>query len=220
MAARVAGVHRIFKMGGAHAVAALAYGTESVPRVDKIVGPGNIYVATAKRLVFGDVAIDSEAGPTEVLIIADRGATPAWVAADLISQAEHDELASAILITSTSRAWSTRVQDQVAKQLKTLDRARRSPSKSLGRSVRRSCWRRISTECVELANRYAPEHLVIATETPRPSRRCHQRRRGLPGPLHAGRGGRLHRGPESRAAHGWDGALLLAARASRTFSSA
>src|SRR5262245_52737486 len=89
MAAKVAGVHRVFKMGGAQAVAALAYGTASVPRVDKIVGPGNIYVATAKKMVFGDVDIDSEAGPTEVLAIADRSATPAWPAADLISQAEH-----------------------------------------------------------------------------------------------------------------------------------
>src|SRR5215471_17896911 len=99
MAARVAGVHRVFKIGGAQAIAALAYGTETVPRVDKIVGPGNIYVATAKRMVFGDVDIDSEAGPTEVVAIADRSATPAWLAADLISQAEHDELAQAILIT-------------------------------------------------------------------------------------------------------------------------
>ena len=123
MAARVAGVHRVFKMGGAHAVAALAYGTETVPRVDKITGPGNVYVATAKRLVFGDVAIDSEAGPTEVLIIADRSATPAWVAADLISQAEHDELACAVLITAV-KGLATRVQDQIAKQLKGLPRAK------------------------------------------------------------------------------------------------
>ncbi len=99
MAARVAGVHRIFKMGGAHAVAALAYGTESVPRVDKIVGPGNVYVAAAKRLVFGDVAIDSEAGPTEVMVIGDRSATPAWIAADLLSHAAHDEMASAPFVT-------------------------------------------------------------------------------------------------------------------------
>jgi len=93
MAARLAGVHRIFKMGGAHAIAALAYGTESVPQVDKLVGPGSVWVATAKSLVFGEVAIDSEAGPSEILIVADRTATAAWVAADLISQAEHDERA-------------------------------------------------------------------------------------------------------------------------------
>ena len=92
LAARLAGVHRVFKMGGAHAVAALAFGTESVPKVDKIVGPGGIWVATAKRLVFGEVGIDSEAGPTEVCVVADPSATPAWVAADLISQAEHDEV--------------------------------------------------------------------------------------------------------------------------------
>ena len=110
MAARVSGVHRVFKMGGAHAVAALAYGTETVPRVDKIVGPGNVYVATAKRFVFGEVAIDSEAGPTEVLVVADKTATPAWVAADLLSQAEHDEMACAVLVTP-NRALAARVQE-------------------------------------------------------------------------------------------------------------
>jgi histidinol dehydrogenase len=160
MAARVAGVHRIFKMGGAHAIAALAYGTESVPRVDKIVGPGNAFVASAKRIVFGDVAIDSEAGPTEVLIIADKTATPAWVAADLISQAEHDELASAILLTN-SKALAARVQEQIAKQIKTLDRAkiaRAALSKNGAIVVTRTI-----AECIELSNRYAPEHLVLAT---------------------------------------------------------
>src|SRR5262249_9516420 len=123
MAAKVAGVHRVFKMGGAHAIAALAYGTASVPVVDKIVGPGNVYVATAKRMVFGDVAIDTEAGPTEVMVIADRSANPAWVAADLISQAEHDEMAQAILLTP-AKALVARVRDQIAKQLKALDRAK------------------------------------------------------------------------------------------------
>src|SRR2546427_10989490 len=122
-AARLAGVDAFFRIGGAQAVAGLAYGTETVPRVDKIVGPGNIYVATAKKMVFGDVDIDSEAGPTEVLAIADRSATPAWLAADLISQAEHDELAQAILITPV-KSLVTRVQEQIAKQLKTLERAK------------------------------------------------------------------------------------------------
>ncbi len=165
MAAKVAGVHRIFKMGGAQAIAAMAYGTETVPRVDKIVGPGNVYVATAKRLVFGDVAIESEAGPTEVLIVADRSATPAWLAADMISQAEHDELTSALLITTAS-SMVARVQDQIAKQLKTLDRAsvaKQSLSKRGAIIVAKNL-----SECIELSNRYAPEHLVISVDDPEP----------------------------------------------------
>jgi histidinol dehydrogenase len=161
VAARVAGVHRVFKMGGAHAIAALAYGTESVPRVDKIVGPGNVYVATAKRLVFGDVSIDSEAGPTEVLIVADKTATSAWVAADLISQAEHDEMASAILVTN-SKALVSRVQDQIAKQLKALDRAK--IAKAAFASGGAIILAKDMDDCIELSNRYAPEHLVIATD--------------------------------------------------------
>ncbi len=161
MAARVAGVHRIFKMGGAHAIAALAYGTESVPRVDKIVGPGNVYVATAKRLVFGDVSIDSEAGPTEVLVIADKTATPAWIASDLISQAEHDEMASAILITN-AKALVSRVQDQIAKQLKSLDRAK--IAKAAFANGGAIVVAKDMDDCIELSNRYAPEHLMIATD--------------------------------------------------------
>jgi histidinol dehydrogenase len=166
MAARVAGVHRIFKMGGAQAVAALAYGTETVPRVDKIVGPGNVYVATAKREVFGEVAIDSEAGPTEVLVIADRSATPAWVAADLISQAEHDELACAVLVTHV-KGLVPRVQEQLAKQLKTLERTKiaRKALSSHGAIV----VGRNQAECLALADRYAPEHLVLALEDPEPA---------------------------------------------------
>ena len=161
MAAKVAGVHRVFKVGGAQAVAALAYGTESVPRVDKIVGPGNVYVAAAKRLVFGEVDIDSEAGPTEVVVIADRSATPAWLAADMISQAEHDELAQAILITPL-KSIATRVQDQIAKQLKNLERAKIA-RKSL--STRGAVIvAKDMTECVALANEYAPEHLLIASD--------------------------------------------------------
>ncbi len=161
LAARVAGVHRVFKMGGAHAVAALAYGTESVPRVDKIVGPGNVYVATAKRLVFGEVAIDSEAGPTEVMVVADKSATPAWVAADLLSQAEHDEMACAVLVTPT-RALAARVQEQLVKQLKTLDRERiaRASLAAQGAII----VARDLDECIDLANRYAPEHLVLAVD--------------------------------------------------------
>jgi len=165
MAAKVAGVHRIFKMGGAHAIAALAYGTQSVPRVDKIVGPGNVYVATAKRMVFGEVAIDTEAGPTEVMVIADRSANPAWVAADLVSQAEHDELAQAILLTP-AKALIPRVRDQIAKQLKALDRGKIA-SKSLStRGALIAC--KNMDECIALANRYASEHLIIAADDPDP----------------------------------------------------
>jgi len=161
MAARVAGVHRIFKMGGAHAIAALAYGTETVPRVDKIVGPGNVWVAAAKRMVFGEVAIDGEAGPTEVMVIADKSATPAWVAADLLSQAEHDEMACAVCLTP-SKAIATRVQEQLAKQLKSLERAAiaRASLAAQGAIV----VTRDLDECLTLANEYAPEHLVLAVE--------------------------------------------------------
>jgi histidinol dehydrogenase len=162
MAARVAGVHRVFKMGGAQAIGALAYGTASVPQVDKVVGPGNVWVAAAKRLVFGDVAIDSEAGPTEVLVVADRGATPAWVAADLLSQAEHDEVAHAVLITWI-KPLVPRVQEQVEKQLAKLERAKiaRKALQTNGVIV----VARDLDEALELADRYAPEHLVLAMDT-------------------------------------------------------
>ena len=159
MAARVAGVHRVFKMGGAQAIAALAYGTESVPVVDKIVGPGNSYVQSAKRLVFGEVSIDSEAGPTEVLVVADKSATAAWVAADLISQAEHEEDAAAILVT-TVKAMATRVNTAIEKQLKDLARekiARAALNKNGGIFVAKDM-----DQAMQLANAYAPEHLVLA----------------------------------------------------------
>lgn len=163
MAARVAGVHRVFKMGGAHAIAALAYGTQTVPRVDKIVGPGNVWVATAKRLVFGEVGIDSEAGPSEVLIVADRSATPAWVAADLLSQAEHDEQACAVLVTN-AKALVPRVQEAVERQLANMARA-----KIAGAALARGgaiVIARDLDEAVTLANRYAPEHLMLALDDP------------------------------------------------------
>ncbi len=159
MAARLAGVHRIFKMGGAHAVGAFAYGTASVPAVDKITGPGNQWVAAAKRLVFGHVGIDAEAGPTEVVVVADRTATPAWVAADLLSQAEHDEQAQSILITPL-KSMVAKVQEQIGKQLAGLAR---------GAVIRASLAKRGAIvvtkdldEAIELSNRYAPEHLVLA----------------------------------------------------------
>jgi histidinol dehydrogenase len=163
MAARVAGVHRVFKMGGAHAIAALAFGTESVPRVDKITGPGSVWVATAKKQVFGQVGIDSEAGPTEVCIIADRSATPAWLAADLISQAEHDELAQAVLITHV-KALVPRVQEQITRQIKALDRvdiATKSIKKRGAIIVTKNL-----AESIRLSEEYASEHLVLAVEDP------------------------------------------------------
>ena len=163
MAARLAGVHRVFKMGGAHAVAALAYGTESVPRVDKIVGPGNVYVAAAKRRVFGDVGIDSEAGPTEVCVVADQSATPAWIASDLISQAEHEELAQAVLITHVKK-WVKAVQDQLARQLEPLERAKIAKRSLASRGA--IVVTRDLDESITLANQYAPEHLVLAVDEP------------------------------------------------------
>ncbi|MAE94350.1 MAG: histidinol dehydrogenase [Planctomycetota bacterium] len=163
MAAKVAGVHRVFKMGGAQAVAALSLGTETVPRVDKIVGPGNAYVQEAKRQLFGEVDIDSEAGATEVLVVADKSATPAWVAADLISQAEHEEGASAIFVTHL-KSVATRVQDQITKQLKGLAREKiaRAALKANGVIV----VTKDLDQSIEVANRYAPEHLVLAIDSP------------------------------------------------------
>ncbi len=163
MAAKVAGVHRVFKMGGAQAVAALSFGTESVPRVDKIVGPGNAWVQEAKRQVFGEVDIDSEAGATEVVVVADKTATPAWVAADLISQAEHEEGASAVLVTHV-KSIATRVQDQIAKQLKGQGREKiaRAALKAGGAAI----VTKDLDQSIEVANRYAPEHLVLAIDAP------------------------------------------------------
>jgi histidinol dehydrogenase len=163
MAARLAGVHRVFKMGGAHAIAALAFGTESVPGVDKIVGPGSVWVATAKSLVFGQVDIDSEAGPSEILIVADRSATPAWVAADLISQAEHDEMACPILVTHI-KPLVAKVQDQLGRQLKKLERAKIA-KQSLADHGAIIVTKNLD-ESLEIADRYAPEHLVLAIDKP------------------------------------------------------
>lgn len=121
-AAKIAGIDRIFKTGGAQAVAALAYGTESVPKVDKIVGPGNAYVAEAKKQVFGRVAIDMIAGPSEILVVADSTCNPKFVAADMLSQAEHDKMASAVLVTD-SRAFAERVSAELEMQIPKLARA-------------------------------------------------------------------------------------------------
>jgi histidinol dehydrogenase len=173
-AAHIAGIDRLFRIGGAQAIAALAYGTRSVPRVDKICGPGNVWVATAKRLVFGTVDIDMIAGPSEVLIVADGRATPAHVAADLLSQAEHDPLAASILVTS-SAALVRAVQAELATQLAALPR----------RAIAQRALRRHGTafvtasvaEAIAVANRLAPEHLELAVARPE---------RWLPEVRHAG----------------------------------
>ena len=162
-AAHVAGVTRIFKTGGAQAVAALAYGTETIPPVDKIVGPGNIYVATAKRRVYGRVGIDMIAGPSEILVLADGGCDPAWVAADLLSQAEHDRLASPVLVTD-SPALAAAVQAEVERQLCGLPRAdiARASVEANGKII--LC--RTLDEAVEVCNQIAPEHLELCVADP------------------------------------------------------
>lgn len=162
-AADIAGVDRIFRVGGAQAVAALAYGTASVPRVDKITGPGNIYVATAKKQVFGQVGIDMIAGPSEILVINDGSGAAAHIAADLLSQAEHDELASAVLVTSCER-MALAVREQIEVQLQQLRResiARRSIDAFGAIIVAKDL-----AEAIRFSNRIAPEHLELAVSDP------------------------------------------------------
>lgn len=162
-AASVAGVDEIYKVGGAHGVAALAYGTETIPKVDKIVGPGNIYVATAKKMVYGEVDIDMIAGPSDVLIIADASANPRWLAADLLAQAEHDILAQAILVT-TEAALIEQVQVELDLQLKEL------PRKDIAAAALESSGKLILvkdlTDALTIANQIAPEHLELAVADP------------------------------------------------------
>lgn len=162
-AAKIAGVSRIFKVGGAQAVAALAYGTESVPQVDKIVGPGNQYVAEAKRQVFGQVAIDMIAGPSEILVIADKTASPKNLAADLLSQAEHDKLATAVLITDCAEL-AEKVAVELEEQLKKLPREEiaRTSIEQNGKIIIADSI----AEAVKLSNDIAPEHLEICTDNP------------------------------------------------------
>ncbi|MCL2616078.1 MAG: histidinol dehydrogenase [Defluviitaleaceae bacterium] len=162
-AAANCGIKTIYKIGGAHAVAAAAYGTETIHKADKIVGPGNIYVATAKRMVYGDVDIDMIAGPSEVLIIADETANPKYVAADLISQAEHDELASAVLVT-TSHKLIEQTEAELERQLAYLSRAEviRRSLESYGAAILVDSL----DKAFEIANDIAPEHLEILTENP------------------------------------------------------
>ena len=162
-AAKIAGAAKIFKIGGAQAVAALAYGTESVPRVDKVVGPGGIFVATAKRKVFGQVAIDMIAGPSEILVLADGKSDAAWVAADLLSQAEHDVLASPVLVTD-SQELARAVQAEVERQLELL------PRREVARRAVDDNGKIIVTDdlekAVEAANLIAPEHLELCVDDP------------------------------------------------------
>ena len=162
-AAKIAGVDRVFLMGGAQAVAALAYGTQSVPKVDKIVGPGNIFVATAKKLLYGTVDIDMIAGPSEVLIVADKSANPKFLAADLMSQAEHDKMASAILLT-TSEETANETAKELSRQMQTLER-RDIIEQSLNDFGAIIVCKDIS-EAVDFANELAPEHLELAVENP------------------------------------------------------
>ncbi|MDA3730589.1 histidinol dehydrogenase [Niameybacter massiliensis] len=162
-AAYLAGVDELYTIGGAQAVAALAFGTETIPKVDKIVGPGNIYVALAKREVYGYVSIDSIAGPSEILIIADESANPTYVAADLLSQAEHDELASSVLITP-SRALALKVQEEVGRLYNQLPR-QEILKKSLKNYSVILIEENLEKAC-ETANDIAPEHLELAVATP------------------------------------------------------
>lgn len=157
------GVKEVYRIGGAHAIGALAYGTESIKRVDKIVGPGNIYVALAKKMVFGEVDIDMIAGPSEILIIADSSANPGFVAADILSQAEHDEMASSILVTN-SKTLIKEVIKEIEDQLRVLKR-KDIAEKSLKRygAIIRS---KNIKESIDIANKIAPEHLEIMTENP------------------------------------------------------
>lgn len=162
-AAAVCGVDRVFMLGGAQAIAALAYGTETIPKVDKIVGPGNIYVATAKKLLFGTVDIDMIAGPSEILVMADDTANPKFVAADLMSQAEHDVMASSILVT-TSETLADKVLAEIDRQVENLSR------KDIIKKSLENYGAIIITDCrhcaVELANAIAPEHLEVHMENP------------------------------------------------------
>ena len=163
-AARLAGVDRIFRVGGAQAVAALAFGTQTIPKVDKIVGPGNIFVATAKRMVFGEVNIDSIAGPSEILLLADNSADPVHVAADMLSQAEHDELAAALCVT-TSILTARKVQYAIKDQLRNTKRKAIS-LKSLEK-YGAIIVARDEKEMIGLANSIAPEHVELLVRRPR-----------------------------------------------------
>jgi histidinol dehydrogenase len=162
-AADIAGVDALYQVGGAQAIAALAYGTQTIPRVDKIVGPGNLYVVLAKKLVFGSVGIESLPGPTETVVIADESANPDWVAADLLAQAEHDVLASAVLLTP-SRSFAETVQVEISRRIEQLSRAA-----IITQTFERGSGMVITANLAEaaaLADEYAPEHLCLAVRDP------------------------------------------------------
>lgn len=162
-AAKIAGVDRIFKVGGAQAVAALAYGTESIPKVDKIVGPGNAYVAEAKKQVFGKVSIDMIAGPSEILVVADGTCNPEYVAADLLSQAEHDKMATAVLVTDSAQLAKD-VAEELEKQIPLLERAEiaRASIDNNGKIIVADTLEVV----IEIANELAPEHLELCVDNP------------------------------------------------------
>lgn len=162
-AASIAGVDEIYKVGGAHGVAALAYGTETIPKVDKIVGPGNIYVATAKKMVYGEVDIDMIAGPSDVLIVADQSANTRWIAADLLAQAEHDKLAQAILVT-TEEALIEKVQAEVDQQLAELPRQEIAAA-AIDTNGKIILVKDLA-EAIAIANQVAPEHLELSVAEP------------------------------------------------------
>lgn len=162
-AAEIAGVDRVFKIGGAQAVAALAYGTESVPKVDKIVGPGNAFVAEAKKQVFGRVAIDMIAGPSEVLIVSDSGSDPSHIAADMLAQAEHDRMATAVLVTD-SLQFAKAVADQIEDQLRSL--AREDIARTSIENNGKIIVTKDLAKAVDIANEIAPEHLELAVDNP------------------------------------------------------
>jgi histidinol dehydrogenase len=164
LAAKIIGIDCIYRIGGAQAIGALAYGTKSIPKVDKIVGPGNIYVATAKRLVFGEVDIDMIAGPSEILIVADGEGSPAsFIAADLLSQAEHDEMAMPILIT-TSATFAREVEKEILSQLNELEE-RKIAATAIKKQGLIIILKGLK-DAIELANEIAPEHLELAVEKP------------------------------------------------------
>ena len=198
VAANEAGADRIYKVGGAQAIAALAYGTESIPKVDKIVGPGNIYVALAKKAVYGHVSIDSIAGPSEILVLADETANPRYVAADLLSQAEHDELASAILVT-TSEELAHEVSDWTDRFIRELSRGE-IIQKSLD-NYGHILVADTLDDAIDAANEIASEHMEIVTQC---RRYLHRR-------VFKRTAGRLFCRPEPCASYKWNSQVLLAA---------
>ena len=206
----------IYKVGGAQAIAALAFGTESIPKVDKIVGPGNIYVALAKKAVYGHVSIDSIAGPSEILVLADETANPRYVAADLLSQAEHDEMASAILVT-TSRQLAEQVSARGGR-LSAEAFPERDHSKNPWKITAIFWWLRTMEEAIETANEIASEHLEIVTRESLRGDDEDQKCGGhLPGRIQQRAPGRLLRGPEPCAAHQRNREVFLALERGRFY---